>query len=70
MFINLSTRFLFQNCDIKTLMIFSRNAVKLVEFTLEVFSKNICKEKKTKVVLSLLNSAFTFGVIYIWCHGL
>jgi hypothetical protein len=34
MFIKLPARFVFQNYDIKTLMIFFRNAAKLVEFTL------------------------------------
>jgi hypothetical protein len=37
MFIKLPTWFLFQNCDTKTLMIISRNAVKLVEFTFANF---------------------------------
>ncbi len=57
MFIKLPTWFLFQICDIKTLMIFSRNAVKLVEFTLtkkipRTFVKKtykIVREKKTLV---------------------
>jgi hypothetical protein len=41
---------LFQNCDTKTLMLVSRNAVKLVEFTLAIFFfKNICPKKHTKL---------------------